>query len=698
MNPTDAPSTAAVTAPVMPYAERGTTAQAAAEPPLLADRVDRRWLAACFVLVAAAYALLWSPYWYPLSDSSLYLSLGRSVAAGRGLTMMGDPVKLTPPLAPLLIAAVIKLGGGMGAIQAVMTVMILTAHAFCFLALRRIVGERLALAATMGGALSYWVYANAFTVMSEPPSMALMWAGLYVLTGIKAGERRQWGRMLGACLLFLGAAAARDAVIALVPGFVLLLPGATRPGLKLGAILFALGLSGIGAYVAIQAKLGKLPAWAWAAAALIPLGVAAIVWGVRRRDRVERAFDRLRIPLARPEAWGYLAMFAVILGGWTLVYRYPPKVFTASTFSHATTQATNLPGMVPGATGPIATPTGPVAVSGEGDDEVPREGRYKATWLYGVKRDARHMITEPPVLAGRWVAEGLAMPAVAVFDTKSKALGAIGIVVALVALILSVTGLVVMLRAGHWWLLGAAVYFLAIWLQWGTRIKPRYMIPIAPVLFMLVWAGLTTLVSWGRAWRASARPADTRLGWRLAVALVAGVALANAFPWWVEFRVRHTHDAGRDFYDVARRGAFSELVDIAAWLQKNTDPRETVWMNAGAQRRIAYFLSGRRIETKELPAPRWAEFTSAPGANEKYAKPLRNFRRNFPPGSRFIIAHVEHPLPGVTWPGWHLPLKPWETQPVWWKLYIRQPDGNWSEVQIPKADRSFVSHVPPAGI
>src|SRR5438309_7559649 len=102
--------------------------------------VARKWLWFWAIVVTVMYGLLWSPNWYPLSDSSLYLSMGRSVAAGRGLTMMGDPVKLTPPLAPLMIAAVIKLGGGIGAIQAVMSALMLTAHAFCFLALRRIVG------------------------------------------------------------------------------------------------------------------------------------------------------------------------------------------------------------------------------------------------------------------------------------------------------------------------------------------------------------------------------------------------------------------------------------------------------------------------------------------------------------------------------------------------------------------------------
>jgi hypothetical protein len=113
-------------ATVVPYAEGATPRPAEAR--LLADTVDRRWIAACLGLVAVMYALLWSPNWYPLSDSSLYLSLGRSFAAGRGLTMMGDTVKLTPPLAPLLIALIMKLGGGIGAIQAVMTLLMLVAR------------------------------------------------------------------------------------------------------------------------------------------------------------------------------------------------------------------------------------------------------------------------------------------------------------------------------------------------------------------------------------------------------------------------------------------------------------------------------------------------------------------------------------------------------------------------------------------
>src|SRR5919112_2392812 len=90
------------TAPILTPDYDAAAPHAGADP----RPVARKWLWFWAGVVTLMYALLWSPYWYPLSDSSLYLSLGRSWAAGRGLTMMGDTVKLTPPLAPLLIAGI----------------------------------------------------------------------------------------------------------------------------------------------------------------------------------------------------------------------------------------------------------------------------------------------------------------------------------------------------------------------------------------------------------------------------------------------------------------------------------------------------------------------------------------------------------------------------------------------------------------
>ena len=116
--------------------------------------VARKWLWFWAVVVTFMYALLWSPNWYPLSDSSLYLSMGRSVANGRGLTIMGDPVRLVPPLTPLFLGLLMKLKAGIGTIQAIMIALMLVSHVLCFLTLRRWTNERLALAGTLASALS----------------------------------------------------------------------------------------------------------------------------------------------------------------------------------------------------------------------------------------------------------------------------------------------------------------------------------------------------------------------------------------------------------------------------------------------------------------------------------------------------------------------------------------------------------------
>ncbi|HSI32491.1 MAG TPA: hypothetical protein VK986_02790, partial [Tepidisphaeraceae bacterium] len=303
--------------------------------PELPPRVGRGWLAFWALFVTAAYALLWTSDWYPLSDSSLYLSVARSIANGRGITMMGESVLLTPPLAPYVIALVIKLGGGIGAIQAIMIGLMLAGHAFCFCALRRIFGERLALGATVAAACSYWVYANAFTVMSEPPAVAAMWAGVWVLSTTRAGDPggRRWAKVLGAGTLFLAAAASRDAVIALLPGFLLLIPGTTglvRPAIVAGIAILTLGLAVAGVLVPYSIAgrqtdrtLGIV------LLCLIPValglvGLLAYVLWTRRRA-IARSIGRLNLGVVRREAVGQLVLVAALMACWVGLYRYPPS-------------------------------------------------------------------------------------------------------------------------------------------------------------------------------------------------------------------------------------------------------------------------------------------------------------------------------------------------------------------------------------
>jgi len=324
--------------------------------------VARKWLWFWAVVVTLMYALLWSPNWYPLSDSSLYLSLGRSWAHGWGLTMMQDQIRLVPPLTPILIGTLMKLHAGIGTIQAVMIALMLVSHALCFLTLRRWINERLALAATLGGALSYWVFANAFTIMSEPLCVALMWGGFLALSHVTLNSANRWALLAAACVLLVLAAANRDAIFCLLPGPLL-------------AVLLR-----------------------------------------ARRDAGH--WSR--------ESFLWAMLFGVVFGAW-FFYRYPPKFLIGMFTPKARLVATTTPSTTQSTTGPTAVvpvaPTPSVVqinpeFEAEGSEAQLREGRYHAGWMNGVKRDLRHMITEPPVLGGRWVCEGMVMAAVGVFDSK----------------------------------------------------------------------------------------------------------------------------------------------------------------------------------------------------------------------------------------------------------------------------------------
>ena len=316
----------------IPYATQGVSTHDL----LLGDPtpVSRRSLAAWVLIVTATYTLLWSPYWYPLSDSSLYLSLARSLATGRGFTFQGDIHRLVPPLAPFLYSLLMRAGAGIGGIQAALIACMLLAHALCFLTLRRWVSERLALSAVLVTALSYWVFYNAFAVMSEPPCLVMFWGAMLLLSGVNGSPARgrRWASVLLACLLLLGAMECRLAAVFLVPGTVIAL--------------------------VVTARLEKWP--------------TRIAWGL---------------------------VFVLVFGAALAYFRWPTK--TAYYLGLGPAPKTMPAGQPP--------PAGINAEYGMDDSgNTVREGRYKGAWLYGVKRDVRHFVTDVPALAGQWVAEGLA--------------------------------------------------------------------------------------------------------------------------------------------------------------------------------------------------------------------------------------------------------------------------------------------------
>jgi hypothetical protein len=640
--------------------------------------VARQWLWLWSFVVTVAYAALWSRYWYPLSDSSLYMSLGRSWSLGRGLSMMGDPVRLVPPLTPMFLGTLMKFGLGIGGIQAVMIALMLVSFVLGFLTLRRWTNERLALAATLGTALSYWVFANAFTVMSEPLCVALMWGGFLALSYVSLHNRWRWALIAVACGLLLLSTMNRDAIFCLLPG---------------------------------------------------PL-LATLV-KARRHKRWSK------------ESFAWAATFFLCFGAW-FFYRYPPnkllaffepRVIVPPTVALNTTNPTSGPttsttGPTTGPTVAVAPPVNPETEGGDEGGGRMREGHYRAAWMQGVDRDY-HMLTEPPMLGGRWVCEGLAMASVAIFETRNPFVKLFGYVVAVASFALAIYGgLNVFLRGrfwllfsrfktvpfavrsrilrdrAAWWVVGAGMYFAIIWLQWGTRLKPRYMVPIAPLLVIFLWSGLTSLAL--RFFGGDReKPRDPRkVGAIVATTIVALVIVGNALPWAVEVYVRH--GARRDFYDVARKAAYAQLVDIGDYAQKHIPGNESIVMTNMAHRRIAYFLTGHRLDIDQLDLKDWNEWdlTLEINKKEKFDQPIL-FRRRFtgpqrrrrflsaiPKDARHIIVFAEHPNK-QEWPGWHLPINENDTKTDWWRLYRREPDDTWTRVNVPRS-RDYVKDIPGA--
>jgi hypothetical protein len=228
------------------------------------------------------------------------------------------------------------------------------------------------------------------------------------------------------------------------------------------------------------------------------------------------------------------------------------------------------------------------------------------------------------------------------------------------------------------------------------------MVPIAPLLVVFLWSGLTALAL--RFERLRDRP--RRVGAAVAGAIVALVILGNVVPYAVELYVRHgTH---RDFYDVARKAAYAQLVDIGDWAQKHVPADESIVITNMAHRRIAYFLSGHRLEINQLDLNDWHEWDQTMEINkrEKFAQPIA-FRRRFtgpqrrrrflsaiPKDAKHIIVFAERPGKRE-WPGWHLPFNDADTKVDWWRLYERQPDDTWTRVNVPRS-RDYVKDIPGA--
>jgi hypothetical protein len=175
------------------------------------------------ILVAAGLVVLYlgavNNHWAPKQDSGLYLSLGRSLVRGEGMTYQGRSMWGLPPGLPLIIAGSRMLvGDDVWPLNLLASLFGLGVAATAYLAARRLAGDLPpALAAGLAGAvlvvvgLSARLYVDAARILTDVPFTCLVWVGLYAAMRARDGH---WAWHLA------GAAALAAATMLRLPGLV----------------------------------------------------------------------------------------------------------------------------------------------------------------------------------------------------------------------------------------------------------------------------------------------------------------------------------------------------------------------------------------------------------------------------------------------------------------------------------------------
>jgi hypothetical protein len=163
--------------------------------------MNRPWaFRTALVFVALIYLGSVTPFWYPTSDSALYLMLGDNLAAGHGYMLWGKPHLHVPPGFPLLLAGLRWVGIESDfARNLVMMLLAWGTLVGCYFALRELVSTTLAKWLILLVATSHVMHHTSVCQLSDIPFMGIVWLGLWCqLRGIRTGS---WSLEMGSCLL-----------------------------------------------------------------------------------------------------------------------------------------------------------------------------------------------------------------------------------------------------------------------------------------------------------------------------------------------------------------------------------------------------------------------------------------------------------------------------------------------------------------
>ena len=242
----------------------------------------RLWAAAIFVL-CALYALGVNDQWAISPDGALYLTLGRSLAEGRGMEFNGGHWWSVPPVLPMLIAACRYVAGdGYWLINLILSVCAVGAAVAVARTVKRLGAAGLALPVLLVTGLSAYLFITATRIQTDVLFTLLVTLGLYGF--VRGSTGSAWWVLFGGAAMIL-------ATLTRLPGILFLAGGAAGHMLSLRRPRLAWRIAAMAAVVVFSAAV----LWYWTMYVRTQADVGAGDYAVILNEHVETFFSLERL-------------------------------------------------------------------------------------------------------------------------------------------------------------------------------------------------------------------------------------------------------------------------------------------------------------------------------------------------------------------------------------------------------------------
>ncbi|HMO27262.1 MAG TPA: hypothetical protein PKB10_13445, partial [Tepidisphaeraceae bacterium] len=183
-----------------------------AAPGVVRSAVDapgrNRWMLVAIAPLAILYLLLFNPMWVPGGDSDFYLVVARNLVTGNGYTFNGEPVGMSPPGWPMVLAGLMWISPTFGFIKLTMIGFMLTSLGLAYRVLLRFCSPRVSAMVILLAGTLHPLYPLTFWTHSESLFCLIAWATLLLAFRINEG-RSGWGAVAGVVLLSIAAVLVR---------------------------------------------------------------------------------------------------------------------------------------------------------------------------------------------------------------------------------------------------------------------------------------------------------------------------------------------------------------------------------------------------------------------------------------------------------------------------------------------------------